>query len=156
MECLNTLLLSLSALVTSSISSGVFPEVFKTALVTHLLKGKKKKKKKILDKNELKNYCPVSSRSFVSKTTEKLVLFQLSDHLSANNLYDRFPSAYQSGHSTETALLQIVNDFLLALDDGNVSLLALLDLSTAFGTIGHNIPLHRLYHDFGIQGTALD
>ena len=155
MECLNTLLLSLSALVTSSISSGVFPEVFKTALVTHLLKGKKKKKKN-LDKNELKNYCPVSSRSFVSKTTEKLVLSQLSDHLSANNLYDRFPSAYQSGHSIETALLQIVNDFLLALDDGNVSLLALLDLSAAFGTIGHNIPLHRLYYDFGIQGTALD
>ena len=150
MECLDTLLLSLTALVNSSLSSGIFPEVFKTALVTPLLM------KKSLDQNELKNYRPVSNLSFVSKTTEKLVLSQLSDHLSANNLYDRFPSAYQSGHSTESEPLKIVNDLLLALDDGNVSLLALLDLSAAFGTIGHSIPLHRLYYDFGIQGTALD
>uniref|UniRef100_UPI003AF53422 reverse transcriptase domain-containing protein n=1 Tax=Thiolapillus sp. TaxID=2017437 RepID=UPI003AF53422 len=149
-ECLDTLLPSLTALVNSSLSSGVFPEVFKTALVTPLLK------KKSLDQNELKNYRPVSNLSFVSKIIEKLVLSQLSDHLSANSLYNRFQSAYRPGHSTETALLKIVNDLLLALDDGNVSLLALLDLSAAFDTIDHSILLHRLHHDFGIQGTALD
>ena len=58
-ECLDTLLPSLTALVNSSLSSGVFPEVFKTALVSPLLKKKKKKKK--FDQNELKNYL-----SFVS------------------------------------------------------------------------------------------
>ena len=87
-ECLNTLLPSLTALVNSSLSSGIFPEVFKTALVTQLLK------KKSLAQNELKNYRPVSSLSFVCKIIEKLVLSQLSDHLSANNLYNRFQSAY--------------------------------------------------------------
>ena len=88
-ECLDTVLPSLTALVNFSLSSGVFPEVFKTALVTPLLK-----KKKYLDQNELKNYCPVSNLSFVSKIIEKLVLSQLSDHLSANSLYNRFQSAY--------------------------------------------------------------
>ena len=39
-ECLDTLLPSLTALVNSSLSSGVFPEVVKTALVTPVLKKK--------------------------------------------------------------------------------------------------------------------
>ena len=85
-ECLDTLLPSLTALLNSSLSSGVFPEVFKTALVTPLLK------KKSFDQNKLKNYCPVFNLSFAS--IEKLVLSQLTDHLSANNLYNRFQSAY--------------------------------------------------------------
>ena len=67
LECLNNLFPSLTALVNFSLSSGVFPEVFKTAL-----------KKKSLDQNELKNHRPVSNLSLVSKVTEKLVLSQLS------------------------------------------------------------------------------
>ena len=85
-----------------------------------------------------------------------MVLSQLSDLLSANSLYNHFQSAYRPANSTETALLKIVNDLLLALDDGSVSLLALLDLSAAFDTIDHSILLHRLHHDFGIQGMALN
>ena len=152
MECLVALFPSFAALVNCSLSSSAFPEVLKTALVSPHLSSKKKS----LDQNELKNYHSVSNLSFVSKIIEKLVLSQLSDHLSANNLHNRFQSAYRTGHSTETALLKIVNDLLLALDDGNVSLLALLDLSAAFDTIDNSILLHRLHHDFGIQGTALD
>ena len=57
--------------------------------------------------------------------------------------------------TTETALLNIVNDLLLPLDNGNISLLASLDLSAAFDTIDHNILLHRLQHDFDLSGTVL-
>ena len=135
-ECLDTLLPSLTAFINSSLSSGVFPEVFKTALFTPLLK------KKYLGQNELKNYHPVSNLSFVSKIIEKLVLSQLSDHLSSNNLYNHFQSAYRPGHSTKTALLKIISGLLLARDDRNVSLLALLDSSAVFDTIDHSILLH--------------
>ena len=76
--------------------------------------------------------------------------------MSANNLLNQFQSAYRPGHSTETGLLKIVNDLLLSLDDGKISLLASLDLSAAFDTIDHNILLHRLKHDFGLSGTVLD
>ena len=78
------------------------------------------------------------------KITEKVVLHQMLDYLSKNDLFPKSQSAYRESHSTETTLLKIINDILQALDSGNVSLLALLDLSAAFDTIDHNILLRRL------------
>ena len=59
------------------------------------------------------------------------------------------------GCSTETVLLRIVNDILFALDNDNISVLLLLDLSDAFDTLDHQILLSRLNSVFGIQSTAL-
>ena len=54
-------------------------------------------------------------------------------------------SAYRCGHSTETAILKVVTDFLLAADRSEVTLLSLLDLSAAFDTVDHDILIDRLY-----------
>ena len=80
---------------------------------------------------------------------------QLFDRLNTNGLWPWFQSAYLASHSTETALLGVLTDLLTASDDGQVSLLTLLDLSAAFDTIDHDILLHRLEHVFGIQNSAL-
>ena len=52
-------------------------------------------------------------------------------------------------------MLRVVNDILSALDNDNISVLLLLDLSAAFDTIDHQILLSRLKSVFGIQSTAL-
>ena len=44
---------------------------------------------------------------------------------------------------------------LTAGEEGQVSILTLLDLSTLFDTIDHEILLNRLEHTFGIPGSAL-
>ena len=108
-----------------------------------------------LDSESLKNYRPVSILPFLSKITEKIVLLQLSQHLESSSLLYPLQSAYCSGHSTETALLKIVNDILTALDVNHISLLSLRHLSAALDTIGHSVLLSRLHHTFGISGTAL-
>ena len=42
----------------------------------------------------------------------------------------------------------------LSLNNGNISVLALLDFSSAFDIIDHPIRVHRLHTDFGFTGTV--
>ena len=148
-ECLDSILPSLTDLFNSSLASGIFQQCFKSALVTPILK------KKCLDHNYLNNYRPVSNLCFIAKILEKLVLSQVSSYLNSHNIYNTCQSAYRPGHSTETALLKVVNDLYLSLNKGNISVLALLDFSSAFDTIDHPILVHRLHTDFGFTDTVL-
>lgn len=104
----------------------------------------------------MKNYRPVSNLSFFSKVLEKIVLKQLLAYLNSHDLICQSQSAYRPFHSTETALVKVCSDVLSSLDEGNVSILTLLDLSAAFDTIDHSILLSRLNTLYGISGSALD
>jgi len=64
-------------------------------------------------------------------------------------------STYRRHHSTETALLKVMSDILIAADDRQVTLFALLDLSAAFDCVDHNVLLSRLQSSFGPEGTVL-
>ena len=111
--------------------------------------------KRCLGHNDLNNYRPVSNLCFIAKILEKLVLSQVSYYLNSHNLYNTCQSAYRPGHSIEIALPKVVNDLFLSLNKGNISVLALLDFSSAFDTIDHPILVHGLHTDFGFTDTVL-
>ncbi len=90
----------------------------------------------------------------MSKFVEKVVSAQLCS-LQKNDIYEEFQSCFRPRHSTETALVKITNDLLLASDQGCISLLVLLDLSAAFDTIDHDILIDRLQNYMGIHGQTL-
>ena len=46
------------------------------------------------------------------------------------------------------------SDLVAASDASDISLLALLDLSTAFDPVNYDILFHRLTSDFGVSGSA--
>ena len=148
-ECLDSILPSPTDLFNSSLASGIFTQCFKSALVTTILQGK------CLDHNDLNNYRPVSNLCFIAHILEKLVLSQVYSYLNSHYLYNTCQSAYRSGHSTETALLKVVNDLFFSLCKGNISVLDLIDFSSAFDTIDHPILVYRLHTDFGFTDAVL-
>ena len=139
----------LTTIINMSFSSGVFPTKLREAFVTPILK------KPTLDRQCYKNYRPVSNISYVSKIMEKIICTQMNEHLTTNNLQERFQSAYRQQHSTETALLCVKTDLLRAMDENHAIAVVLLDLSAAFDTVDHLILLNRLSSKFGIRGKAL-
>ena len=149
-ECLDSILPSLTDLFYSSLAFGIFPQCFKSALVTPFLK------KRCLDNNDLNIYRPVSKLCLISKILKKLVLSQVSSYVNSHKLHNTCQSAYHPGHSTKTALLKVVNDLIIYLSKGNISVLALLDFSSALDTVDHPILVHRLRTYFGFTDTVLE
>ena len=55
----------------------------------------------------------------------------------------------------DMALLRVQNDLLLAADKGQEAILVLLEYSSAFDTIDHNIMLQRLTNRYSVSGHAI-
>ena len=91
----------------------------------------------------------------MSKVVDRLVCQQFVRFLEKHNLLPKYQSAYRRYHSTETAVLKIVSDALLAAEKGEVTLLGMSDMSAAFNTVNHDILLKRLHMSFGFRGAAL-
>jgi hypothetical protein len=138
----------IASIINMSIANSSVPAVLKLAHVTPLLK-------KSCPPDSLSSYRPISSLPFVAKLLERVVGKQLISHVEGNELYSSVQLAHRSHHSTETALLKIVNDVLLAADRGDAALLALFDLSAAFDTVDHTLLISRLSSRFGLCGDVL-
>ena len=119
----------------TSLRDGVLPDCEKLAYITPILK------KSGLDADCASNYRPVSNLSFLSKLIEHLVCHQLKSYLTNHHLLAPLQSAYREHHSTETATLRVASDLFNAADAGQVTVVALLDLSAAFDTVDHDILL---------------
>ena len=115
-------------------------------------------KKISLDPQDLSNYRPVSNLSFISKILELSIYIQINNYLQDQHLLPAKQSAHRKFHSTETTLLDILCDIHSAVDASQLTLLGLLDQSSAFDVIDHEILLGQtatLLRILG-QGTGLD
>jgi hypothetical protein len=138
-----------TALFNRSLAAGHFPDVFREASITPILK------KPSLDSADVRSYRPISNLSVVSKLLERIVARQLVLCLQSSCLLPVFQFGFRSGHSTETAVLRVMSDLLRAVDSGDYAALVLLDLTAAFDIVDHEILLRRLQASFGLDGPVI-
>ncbi len=141
----------ITVLANLSFEQGCFPTMYKSALVTPLLK------KPGLDESNPANFRPISNLNNISKLKllERLFFARFQPHVTGSANFSPLQSAYRPLHSTETAVLHTLNDIYVTADKGNATALVSLDLSAAFDMIEHSILLCRLQTMFGVTDTAL-
>ena len=104
----------------------------------------------------MKSFRSISNLSVVSKLLERVVARQLIEYLRSSDLLPNLQSAYRANQSTETAVLKMLADILMALDFGDFALLTLLDLSAAFDSVDHETLIRRLRCSYGLNVAVLD
>ncbi|CAF3375847.1 unnamed protein product, partial [Rotaria socialis] len=126
----------LLTIINTSINTGVCPKQWKEAIVKPLHKNG--------DSSLPSNFRPISLLPILSKILEKAVADQLIMYLESNNLISNCQYGYRHHLSTELALLKITEEVYKAIENKEICLLTLLDLSKAFDTVNPELLLRKL------------
>lgn len=144
--CSNTLIVPITHICNISLTNGVFPKVFKKAIVHPIFKDG--------DRNSVNNYRPISVLTTLSKVLEKVLNKRLLSYLDHNNIIACNQYGFRKGKSTEGAVLELTECISRSLDKGLKTVGIFLDLSKAFDTVSIPILLKKL-EAIGVRGNAL-
>ena len=100
------------------------------------------------------NYRPISILPVLSKVLEKHVHESLSEFLHTYNLLHKTQSGFRTQHSCETALVNMIDLWMNAIDSGKMVGVVLVDFKKAFDLVDHQILIDKL-EIYGIKGEAL-
>lgn len=143
------LLSPLTSLVNNSLISASFPDDWEKALIVPL--------SKIKSPASESDTRPIALLPEPSKVVERIVQQRLLGYLEAHQLLDPRQAEFRPGHSTQTALLGVLDDVRWAIDKRKVTILVLLDCSKAFDTIitiSHARLLKKL-RNFNVENATL-
>ena len=99
------------------------------------------------------NYRPISLLSVFNRILERLMYKRLINFIDKYNILFNKQFGFRSGHSTDHAILCILDKIQSAVDSGLFSCGVFLDLSKTFDTVNHSVLLDKLEH-YGIRGIA--
>ena len=123
-------------MINLSLKQSKFPTQFKKAKVVPLHKSG--------DALNPKNYRPVAILPILSKLLERAVFIQMIDYFESNHLLHPNHHGFRANHNTTTALLQMYDTWVEAMDRGEATGVCFLDMSAAFDMVSHNVLLDKL------------
>ena len=97
-----------------------------------------------LNKMEVSSYRPVAILSTVSKLVERTAQQQLLKFLEDTNQLNGSNHAYRNSLSTTTTLVEIIDEIFQGVEERKKASLLLIDQSSVFDTVDHNILLQKL------------
>ena len=136
-----------SRIVNKSFESGIFPNIFKQAIIVPI------HKKGV--HSDVGNYRPVSLLPFFSKILEKCIAVRLVGFLDDFSVLNPDQFGFRRGLSTSDALLDYMEFLYKNIDEKKHVISVFIDFSKAFDTVKHDILLSKL-EMYGIRGVAND
>jgi Reverse transcriptase (RNA-dependent DNA polymerase) len=129
-----------------AITCSVFPASWKQVIVRPVAK--------VSSPSGLSDFRPISIVSVLSKGFERILHEQVLGYVDREGFLSDRQSGFRRGHSTTTALVRVTEDLRLAMVEGKVTVLALLDFSKAFDCVNHQLFLYVLATEyrFGSSG----
>ena len=137
----------LSELLNISIKSGSYPSKLKIAKIMPIFKSD--------DESDANNYRPISLLPNFNRIFEKIMYKRMTSYIEQHNLLHSSQYGFCKGHSTQHAILDIINDIQANMNQRLLSCGVFIDLKKAFDTVDHKILLNKLNH-YGFRGVVND
>ena len=133
----------LASIINLSFSTGIHPDKLKIAQVMPVFKKG--------SRLETCNYRPISLLSNINKIFEKVMYSRVYNYINKSDCFYPLQFGFRGKHSTNHALISIVDEINEALDKKKVVAGIFVDFQKAFDTVNHEILLKKLSH-YGIKG----
>ena len=130
-----------------SLTKGIVPKEVKIGKVVPIYKNE--------NCMLVNNFRPLSVLPLFYKILEWLMYSRILNFFNKHNWFYKYQFGFRERHGTDIALIVLIDKIMSALNEGDYVLGVFLDLSKAFDTVDHDIPLMKLYK-YGIRGVAYD
>lgn len=144
-NCIHVLALPITIIFNLSLSTGCFPEIWKSSFITPIFKKG--------DKCQIENYRPICIMSSLPKLFEQIILSKIMHQIKP--IISTFQHGFMPDRSTLSNLLLYENFISNALSKGLQVDTIYTDFSKAFDTVSHRILMEKLEH-LGISGNFLE